>query len=127
MALALGEDGDQHVGAGHFLAAGGLDVDHRALDHALEAGGRLGIVASGLHQVFEFRIHILDEVAAELVEIDVAGPHDRSRVLIIHQREQQVLESRIFVVAFVRESQSAMERLFEAAGKCRHRHLYLVP
>jgi hypothetical protein len=45
VALALGEDRDQHVGAGHLLAAGRLDVDHRALDHALEAGGRLGVVA----------------------------------------------------------------------------------
>jgi hypothetical protein len=44
MALALGEDRDEHVGAGHFLAAGGLDMDHGALDDALEAGGRLRIV-----------------------------------------------------------------------------------
>ena len=45
MALALGEDRDQHVGAGHLFASGRLHVDHRALDHALEAGGRLGILA----------------------------------------------------------------------------------
>ena len=45
VALALGEDRDQHVRAGHLLAAGGLDVDHRALDHALEAGGRLRVLA----------------------------------------------------------------------------------
>jgi hypothetical protein len=35
MALALGKDGDEHVGAGHFLAAGRLHMDHRALDDAL--------------------------------------------------------------------------------------------
>jgi hypothetical protein len=46
VALALGEDRDQHVGAGHLLAAGRLHVDHRALDHALEAGGRLGILVA---------------------------------------------------------------------------------
>ncbi len=46
MALALGEHGDEHVGAGHLLAAGGLDVDDGALDHALETGGGLGIVAA---------------------------------------------------------------------------------
>ena len=41
VALALGEDRDQHVGAGHLLAARRLHVDHRALDHPLEAGGGL--------------------------------------------------------------------------------------
>ena len=41
MALALGEDRDQHIGAGHLLAAGGLHMDHRALDHALEPRRRL--------------------------------------------------------------------------------------
>ena len=41
VALALGEDRHQHVGAGDLLAAGRLHVDHGALDHALEAGGGL--------------------------------------------------------------------------------------
>src|ERR1700686_2204845 len=41
VALALGEDRDQHIGAGHFLAARGLHVNDRALDDALEAGGGL--------------------------------------------------------------------------------------
>src|SRR5881398_16664 len=41
MALALCENRDQHVGAGNLLAARGLDVNHRALDHALKARRRL--------------------------------------------------------------------------------------
>ena len=45
VALALGEDGDQHIGAGDFLAAGRLHVDGGALDDALEAGGGLGLLA----------------------------------------------------------------------------------
>ena len=44
VALALGEDRDQHVGAGDLLAAGRLHMDDGALDHALEAGGRLAIL-----------------------------------------------------------------------------------
>jgi hypothetical protein len=40
VALALGEDRNEHVGAGDFLAAGRLHMDHRALDDALEACGR---------------------------------------------------------------------------------------
>ncbi len=37
MGVFLAEDGDQHVGAGYFLLARGLDVQDRALDDALEA------------------------------------------------------------------------------------------
>ena len=63
MALALGEDRDQHVGAGHLLAARRLHMDHRALDHALEAGGRLGIVGAVGDQILEFGVEIVDEAA----------------------------------------------------------------
>ena len=41
MAFTLGEDRHQHIGARHLLAAGGLHMDHGALDHPLEAGGGL--------------------------------------------------------------------------------------
>ena len=41
MAFTLGKDGDQHIGAGYLLAAGGLHMDDGALDDALEAGGGL--------------------------------------------------------------------------------------
>src|SRR5215510_6978042 len=44
VALAFGENRDQHIGAGHLFAAGRLNVDHGALDHALEPGSRLRIV-----------------------------------------------------------------------------------
>ena len=120
MAFALGEDGDQHVGAGHFLAARGLDVDHRALDDALEAGGRLGILGAVGDQIIELGFQIGDEAAAQLVEIDVAGAHHRGRVLIFDQREQEVLERGVFVTAFVGERQGAMERLFKAAREGWH-------
>src|SRR3989344_2236479 len=39
----LAENGDQDIGAGDFLLAHALDVQHRALDDALEADGRLGV------------------------------------------------------------------------------------
>ena len=44
MALALGENRDEHVRAGHLFTAGGLHVDDGALNDALKAGGGLGIV-----------------------------------------------------------------------------------
>src|SRR5690606_1378902 len=43
MGLPLREQSYEHVGAGHLAATGTLDVDGRALDDPLEAGGRLGV------------------------------------------------------------------------------------
>ena len=58
MALALGEQRHQHVGADHLLAAGGLHMDGGTLQHALEAGGRLGILDPAGDEVGEFIVEI---------------------------------------------------------------------
>ena len=120
MALALGEDGDQHVGAGHLLAARRLHVDDGALDDALEAGGRLGILVAVADQVLELALEIGGQTAPQLVEIDVARAHDRGGVLIIDQREQKMFERRVFVVALIGERQGTVERLFKVARKRGH-------
>ena len=119
VALALGEDRDEHVGAGHLLAAGGLDVDHGALDHALEAGGRLRILAAVGDEVGELGVDIFDEVAAQRVEIDVAGAHDGGRVLVVDEGEEEVLERGVFVPALAGERERPVEGLFETARKAR--------
>ena len=120
VAFALGEDRDQHVGAGHFFATGRLHMDDGALDHALEAGGRLGILAAVDDQIIEFGLDVRRKIAPQLVEIDVAGAHDRGGILIVDQRQQQVLERRVFVVALVGQRERAMQRLFETARESRH-------
>ena len=120
MALALGEDRDQHVGAGDLLAAGRLHMDHRALHHALEAGGRLGVLGAVGNEVLELGLEIVDEAAAQLVEIDAAGSHHRGGVLVVDQRQQQVLERRILVMPLVRDGQRAMQGLFKALRESRH-------
>ena len=120
VALALGEDRDQHVGAGDFLATGRLDVNHRALDHALKARGRLGVVGAVGDQVFELGLEIVDETGAQLVEIDAAGAHDGRRIRVIDQRQQKVFERRILVVTLVCNRQRTMQGLFKALGKSRH-------
>ena len=120
MAFALREDRDQHVGAGHFLAAGRLDVNHRALDHALEACGRLGVVRAISHQIFEFGFEIVDEARAQLVEIDAAGTHHRRRIRVIDQRQQKVFERRILMMTLVCNRQRTMQGLFKALGKSWH-------
>ena len=119
MALALGEDGDEDVGAGHLLPPGGLDVDHRALDHPLEAGRGLRILPAIGDQVGELRIDIFDEVAAQEVEVDIAGPHHGRGVLIVDQRQKKMLQRRIFVPALACQGKRAMEGLFKTARKAR--------
>ena len=117
MAFALGKDRDQHVGAGHFLAAGRLHVDDGALDHALEAGGRFGILAGPGGEIGELGVDVFHQAAAQHVEIDVARPHDRGGVLILDQRQQQVLQRRVFLVALAGERQRLMQGLFKTAGE----------
>ncbi len=126
MALALGEDRDQHVRAGHFLAAGRLHMDDGALDHALEPGGRFRILVPFRHQVVELGLDIGDEAALQFVDVDIAGAHDGGRVLILEQRQQQMLQRGVFVMAFVRQSERPVKRLFEAARKSWHYGLTLL-
>ncbi len=115
MALALGEHRDQHVGAGHLLAARGLDMDRGALQHALEARGRLGILAVVGHQIVEFVVDIAEHVAAQPVEIDAAGPQYGNGVLVLGQRQQQMLEGGVFVPPLVGVGQGPVQRLFQIA------------
>ena len=120
MALALGEDRDEHVGARDLLAARRLDVDHRALDDALEAGGRLGILVVAGDQIVELGVDIVEHRALQLFEIDVAGAHDGGRVGVVDQRQQQMLERRIFMMPLIGEGERLMKGLFEALGESRH-------
>ncbi len=74
MRLALGEDGDQHIRAGHFLTARRLNMERRALHDALETIGRLGFFLALDNEVFKFGVEILDDGLAQSVEVDAARP-----------------------------------------------------
>jgi hypothetical protein len=113
VAFALGKDGHQHVGAGYFLAARRLDVDHRALNDALEAGCGLGILVITCDQVAEFLVDIVAYRAAQLVDIDIARAHDRRSIGILDQRQQQMLKRGILVMPLIGIGQRLMDRLFE--------------
>ena len=114
MAFTLGEERDQHVCARHFIATGILDVDDRALDDALEAGGGLGVLAIVHDQARQFFVHILVERVAKFVHIHVAGAHHRGRIHVFTQREQEMLQRCVFVLAFGRGRQGAMQGTFES-------------
>jgi hypothetical protein len=115
VALALGEHRDQHVGAGDLLATRGLHVDRGALKHPLEARGGLGVLAVIGNEVGQLVIDIGQHLAAQPVDIDAAGAQYRNRVLILGQRQQQMLERRVFMTPLIRVGQSAVQRFFEVA------------
>ncbi len=117
VALALGEDGDQHVGASDLLAARRLHMDDGALDDALEAGGGLGILARAGGQIGQLAVDVLDQAAAQHVEIDVAGAHHRRGVLIVDQGEEQMLQRGVFLMALAGQRQRLMKGLLKTAGE----------
>ena len=97
--ILLAEDGDQHIGAGHFLLAvgGGLHVHDGALDHALESERGLGIDLLGTR---DDRRVLLDEpgqALAQLVHVRHAGAQDLGSRRVVQQGEQQVLDRDEFV------------------------------
>ena len=96
-------------------------MEGRALHDALEAVRRLGLFLAVDDEVLELRIEIVNDGLAQPVEVDAAGPEHRRRVDVVDQRQQQMLERRIFVTALIGERERPTESLFERAGENRHR------
>jgi hypothetical protein len=97
VAFALGKDGDQHIGAGHFIAAGRLNVDHGALNDALEACGGLGFLAITVTRLTEF---VVDIVATVRRSASTSTLHAcmTPRILVVDQRQKQMLQRRVFMM-----------------------------
>ena len=117
MALPLGEHRDQHVGAGHFLSTGRLDMDGGALEDSLESSRRLGLLARFVDQVVELGVDVVDEIIAQALDVDAASPHHRDGVLVFGQRQQQMLERGVVVATLVGIGEGAMQALFEIGGE----------
>ncbi len=127
MAFALGEDGDEHVGAGHLLAAARLHMRHGAMNDALEACRRLGITVRIKHQPRQLIVDVARKLVAQQIEIDIAGAHHRRRVAVVDQGQEQMLQRRIFVAALIGILQSAPESLLERSRKRSHLDPTLSP
>ena len=115
MALALREDGHQHIGARDVVAARALNVDDGALDHPLEAGGRLGVVAVRGSQCRQIGVDIEGQRRFQRRQIDIAGRHHTGRVRVIDQGEQEMLQGGVFVPALVRIVNGPVQGFFEMA------------
>ncbi len=63
-------------------------------------------------EVGKFGVDVLDEAAPQRVDLDVAGPHDRGRVLVVDQGQEEMFERRVFVAAFAGQGERPVEGLF---------------
>jgi len=113
VALAFAEQGDQHVGTGHLIAARGLHMDRSALDNALEAGGGLGVAGPIGRKPGQVLVKEFGQVVAQLVEIDSTRLQHGGGVGIVRQAKEKVFQGRILVPTIAGEGQGPMKRLFE--------------
>ena len=95
-------------------------MQDRPLHDPLEAAGRCRVGGAVGDERAELIVEILLHRRAQLVTADAAGGHHLRRMLIVHQRDQQVLEGRIFVPAAAGFPQRIVEGLFEVASETRH-------
>ena len=49
-------------------------------------------------KVIQFTIKVSNQVGAQQINVDIAGPENSTCILIFQQTQQQMLEGRIFVV-----------------------------
>ena len=96
-------------------------MERRALHDALEAVGRLGLLLTVDNEVFKFGVEVLNNGLAQRVEVDAARPEHRRRIDVVDQRQQEMFERRVFMMALVGERQGSAKGLFERAGENGHR------
>ena len=90
-------------------------MDRGALQHALKARGRFGILAVSGDEIGELVVDVIQNLATEALELDAAGAQYGDRILIFGQRQQQMFERSIFVPAFIGTGQGPVQRFFEIA------------
>ena len=119
--LAFGEDGDQHIGPGHFGPPGRLHMDRRTLDHPLESCGGYGFRSVDLcHQRRQVVVDEIVQSLSKLFQIDGTGIHHLGGVRFIDQRQKQMLQRGEFVTTRICNGQGRMDRVFERLGKRWH-------
>src|SRR6185369_65676 len=127
IALALGKECDEDVRPGHLVAARRLDVEDRTLDYALEAAGRSWVRRAVGNERPELIVEILLHAGAKLIAVDSAGGHHLGRVLVVDERDQEVLQGRIFVPAAAGLAKRVVEGLFELTSETGHYLLDSAP
>jgi hypothetical protein len=87
-------------------------MNGRALHHALEAGGGLGIATAFRHQPGQILVQKFGQVAFQFININTAGAQHTRCIGIITKRQQQMFQRCVFMSALTSQGQGAMQRLF---------------
>ena len=117
VALLLAEDRDQHVGDADFLLAARLHVEHRPLQHALEAQRRLHLALLAFLQARRGLVDVFLELLLELAQIRAAGAQDLPHLGRVEDGEQQVLDRQVFVTRLTRLVKGVVETIFKLVGQ----------
>ena len=89
MGILLAENGHQHVGAGDFLLAGGLDMQDGTLDHALKAQSGLGIHLGFTSDPGRMALDEIGQLLAQIIDVGRASAqHFRRRGVVQHGEEE---------------------------------------
>ena len=75
-------------------------MDCGALKDALESRRRFGVFQGFGYEHIELIVEILDQITLKLFHLDTARTQNRDGVLIVCQRQQQMLQCRILVPPF---------------------------
>ncbi|MNM88183.1 hypothetical protein D3C81_1003860 [compost metagenome] len=114
LAFLFAENRHQHVRASHLTLAGALHMEHRALQNALEAQGRLGLaVLVMLRNQRRGGIDELLQIAPQLVQVRPARTQHSRRGLVIQKCQQQVLDGHEFMPLGPRLLEGEIEGDFE--------------
>ena len=62
-------------------------------------------------------VHVVGQRGAQRSQLDVTGAHDAGGVLVVDQREEQMLEGRVFVLSLIGIGDRPVQGLFELARK----------
>ena len=92
-------------------------MEHGALHDTLERGGRVNSAAILHDERGAVVVEIVGEVAAQLVEIELARSHDLGGILILGQREKKMLQGRVLMLPLLGEIHGAFESAFETGGQ----------
>ena len=90
-------EGGEHLAGVHFLAAGALGVELRVLHDALQHCRQHRLFVGVLGELLERLFQEVVELFLEHVDVPTAGADDVDDVVVVQQREKQMLERDVLV------------------------------
>jgi hypothetical protein len=125
VALLLAEDRHQHVDDADFLLAARLHMEHRALQHALEAERRLHLAVLADGELRRVVGDVLAQLGGQPFELRAAALERLAHARRIEQAEQQVLDRQELVPLRPRLAERLVQTVFKFARQ--HSRVLLVP